>query len=217
MPQFLDEDMMGRDTTIVGFPHLLVCMGFVLRTNADLWGVHLTDTNQTAAVVPQFWNWATGKGLAPGAVTDMYGCCNHRIRYGTNTNQAGVAAWTAEIQGCGQPRPPVLQHRLKPEHPLGRQQPLDPIGVPDALGQQGFPFAVEAARVLRLARGWPHHRTHLALSARLCHPKRADSEPRPRAPAARPGGRVMGVGSGSEAALRSLGPAAVRRRGRRRA
>jgi hypothetical protein len=95
----LDEDMMGRDPAVVGFPHLLVCMGFVARTNADLWGVHLTTVVNSPGTFAAFWTWAQTKGLGTGAITDIYGSGNHRVRYGTNTAPAGWGAWNVEMQG----------------------------------------------------------------------------------------------------------------------
>jgi hypothetical protein len=91
----LDEDMVGHDPAVIGFPHLLLCLGFVARTNADLWGVHLTSPANSPGTFAAFWGWAQAKGLAVGAITDIYGSGNHVIRYGGG----GVGAWTAEMQG----------------------------------------------------------------------------------------------------------------------
>jgi hypothetical protein len=109
MPVFLDEDMMGRDAATIGFPHLLICMGFVARTNNDLSGVHLTSADTSQETFLAFWAWAQGKGLAAGAITEIYGCCNRRIRYG-NPNPAG--AWAEEMEW--------FAHALGPWHGLVR-------------------------------------------------------------------------------------------------
>lgn len=95
VPVFLDENMMGRDDAVAGFPHLLLCMGFVARTNNDLWGVHLASPNSSQETFLAFWQWARGKGLAKAAITEIYGCCNRAIRYG-RSNPAG--AWAEEMQ-----------------------------------------------------------------------------------------------------------------------
>ena len=94
MPVFLDEDMMGRDAATIGFPHLLLCMGFVARTNNDLWGVHMVTPASSQATFAAFWHWAQGRGLATAAITEIYGCCNRKIRYG----QGILAAWAGEMQ-----------------------------------------------------------------------------------------------------------------------
>ncbi len=99
MPAMLDENMVGHDADTIGFPHLLLCMGFVARTNADLWGVHLVDPNDSPGMFTQFVNWAQAKGLVTGNITDIYGSGNHHVRYGTNDAGAGLQAWTLEMQG----------------------------------------------------------------------------------------------------------------------
>ncbi len=97
MAVYLDEDMMGRDDDLVGFPHLLLCMGFVARTNAGPWGVHLTSPANSPGTFTAYCNWAKGKGLTAGAITDLYGCCNHVVRYGTSSPTAGLKAWREEM------------------------------------------------------------------------------------------------------------------------
>lgn len=99
MPVFLDEEMMGRDTTLVGFPHVLLCMAFVARTNNDLWGVHMIWPGQSPATFAAFWQWAQGKGLQTAAITDIFGCCNREVRYAGAAGRR--AAWTAEMQWFG--------------------------------------------------------------------------------------------------------------------
>ncbi|WP_137178474.1 hypothetical protein [Roseomonas sp. AR75] len=97
MAIYLDEDMMGRDAATIGFPHLLVCMGLVLRTNNALWGVHLTDTEASRPVFAAFWAYATNKGLAAGHVTDMYSSCNFDIRYYASSAAARLEVWKGEV------------------------------------------------------------------------------------------------------------------------
>lgn len=95
---FLDENMFGRHDETIGYPHVVLCMAFALRTATDLWGVHLTDTANAASVITPFWTWATGKGLTAANITDMYGSCNHPRRYGIVVTAQAKAAWTAEMQ-----------------------------------------------------------------------------------------------------------------------
>jgi hypothetical protein len=82
----LDEDMMGRSAVALGFPHLLVCMGFVARTSTELYGVHLGYPADSRTTITAFWTWAQARGLALGAITDLYGCCNRTKRYQTTNN-----------------------------------------------------------------------------------------------------------------------------------
>jgi hypothetical protein len=98
MAVFLDEDMFGRDDNTIGYPHLLLCMGFALRTANELWGVHLTDVKSSALMIPLFWKWAQAKGLNSNTITDMYACCDHKGRYGITSRSAGLKAWTTELQ-----------------------------------------------------------------------------------------------------------------------
>ncbi|MBS3024223.1 hypothetical protein [Acidiphilium multivorum] len=99
MAVYLDEDMVGYDAGLIGFPHLLLCMGFVIRTNNDLWGVHLTGVDASASTFAEFWQWCSAKGLLAGTITDIYGCANHKIRYGTTSAAAGINAWKSEMGG----------------------------------------------------------------------------------------------------------------------
>jgi hypothetical protein len=96
---YLDEDMMGRDANTIGFPHLLVCMGLVLRTNNALWGVHLTDTEASQPVFAAFWAYATNKGLAAAGVTAMFSSCNLAIRYAAGSAAGRVEVWKGEVTG----------------------------------------------------------------------------------------------------------------------
>jgi hypothetical protein len=98
MAVYLLEDYMGRDNAVIGFPHLVVCMGLALRTANDLWGVHLTQTDASQATFNQFWTYATNKGLAAAAVTDMYSSCNLSVRYAAGTAAARIEIWKCEIR-----------------------------------------------------------------------------------------------------------------------
>lgn len=85
---------------------------------------------------------------------------------GREPGRQGGALWRAH---CRQPRPPVTQGRLEPEHAPGCEQAFDAIGMPDAFGQQGLPFAIKPAGILCLARRRAHHGAHLPLAARPGH------------------------------------------------
>ena len=99
MPVMLDEEMMGRDDTIIGFPHLLLCIGVVLVTGNELWGVHISSQATAQQVFNAFWGYCTGRGLAVGAVTAVYGGCNWNVRYGPPNQPATRQAWEAEMTG----------------------------------------------------------------------------------------------------------------------
>jgi hypothetical protein len=108
MAVFLDEAMMGHDPGVIGFPHILLCMGFVVETQAGLWGVHL-ENKDCGALIDAFITWAVQKqGLDMDDVTDVYACCNHQVRYersnlvNWNTEvrkYTGQMAWTGPVHG----------------------------------------------------------------------------------------------------------------------
>jgi hypothetical protein len=97
MSVFLDEDMIGRDAALIGFPHIVVCMGFVAVTANELYGVHMTTPAHSMATFGGFWTWAQAKGLAAAAITDIYGSFDRKARYGASTDTAGWNAWTQEM------------------------------------------------------------------------------------------------------------------------
>ena len=68
-----------------------------------------------------------------------------------------------------QPGTSRLPGRLEAKHALGRQQSLDPVGVPGALGNQRLALARQAPGVLGLARRRAHHGADLALTAAPGH------------------------------------------------
>jgi hypothetical protein len=98
MSVYLDEEQMGRDPAIIGFPHLLLCMGFVLRTPTGLWGVHLTSASTSYSTVQALRTWARMlHNLDVDTVTHMFGCCQRLRRYGITDAQAAKAAWMKEM------------------------------------------------------------------------------------------------------------------------
>lgn len=102
MAIYCDEDQMGRDDAVIGFPHLLLCMGLVLRTANDIWGVHLTATQASSATFNAFWAYAMAKGLTAAAITDVYSSCNLSIRYSAATPAGQQAIWTGEMTNYAQ-------------------------------------------------------------------------------------------------------------------
>ena len=98
MSVFLDEDQLGRDPAIIGFPHLLLCMGFVLRTTTGLWGAHLTAPSASEPTVQAMRTWARMMhGLNIGTVTHLFGCCQRLHRYNVTDSDAAKAAWMKEM------------------------------------------------------------------------------------------------------------------------
>jgi len=52
MAIFLDEDMIGSDPTMIGFPHLVLCMGVaVLMRDGSLIGAHFTNPSTEHSVL----------------------------------------------------------------------------------------------------------------------------------------------------------------------
>lgn len=94
MPVFLNEAQAGCDRTGIGFPHLLLCMGVVLETNAWLYGYHFDDPGDTAGSAVAFTNFITDRGGNVANGVRLYGCANWKARYNGNRRQA----WKAEMQ-----------------------------------------------------------------------------------------------------------------------
>ena len=90
---FLDENYIGLDTEI-GFPHLLLCMGFVAvigeGVNKSLCGIHLTSTEDTKKVFPIFADHLKKTGER---INCIYGSCNRLVRYGA----AEESLWREEM------------------------------------------------------------------------------------------------------------------------
>lgn len=100
MAVYLDENFVGSDD-VIGFPHLVLCLGFVLigtprdRAGATLWGVHLTDTENSGWTFDVFRDWCL-EACDVESITAIYGCCNRQVRYGgLNPTQA----WRDEMLG----------------------------------------------------------------------------------------------------------------------
>ena len=68
------------------------------------------------------------------------------------------------------PLMPTLAQRLVAEHPLGGEQPFDPVDVPHPLAHQRPALATHTPAVLLLRRWRPGHRTHPRLATLVGHP-----------------------------------------------
>ena len=110
MAIYLDETQAGSDN-VVGFPHLLLCMGLVCvaRTNV-LYGIHLDTTANTDNLINGFRTWAIGVGFTPSNSIALYGSANWQVRYNTRfhkrkewknemTRIAGLLGYHGPVRG----------------------------------------------------------------------------------------------------------------------
>jgi hypothetical protein len=81
MPVYLDENMLGTDPQLIGFPHLLVCMGLLCMTEQNLYGVHLTEIEDTNTAVDGFRTWLGALGVGGTQMRALYGSANFTVRY----------------------------------------------------------------------------------------------------------------------------------------
>ena len=94
MPVFLNELQAGRDKTVIGFPHLLLCMGVVLEGKNWLYGFHFDAPSQTKTAAEAFLSFIRSKLGGPGWAVRLYGCCNWKERY----HGGGRSAWEKEMK-----------------------------------------------------------------------------------------------------------------------
>lgn len=94
MAVYLNEMQAGCDPALIGFPHILLCMGVVLETNANMYGFHFDSTNQTPGSAAVFHAFIVGQGGNAANAVRLYGACNWARRY----NGGGRTAWTTEMQ-----------------------------------------------------------------------------------------------------------------------
>jgi len=94
---YLNEDFVGFDAALVGFPHLVLCMGLVYVTPGGLHGVHLTGINHTDATVAAFDKWMTGRSVDRTGALALFGSCNVKERYKLSSAKAAADAWKAEV------------------------------------------------------------------------------------------------------------------------
>jgi len=94
MPAYLDEEQLGSDD-IIGFPHLLLCMGVVVVTPDGMHGMHFTNRGRTEAVVGYLAEYLRSNGVTGAEdMIDLYGSGNFKIRYGGG----GKNAWKEEMR-----------------------------------------------------------------------------------------------------------------------
>jgi len=89
MAIYLDEMQAGSDPNVIGFPHLLLCMGLVCvsRTNV-LYGIHLDTPANTDDLINGFRRWAVNTaGFTPSNSIALYGSANWRVRYNTRLHK----------------------------------------------------------------------------------------------------------------------------------
>lgn len=91
---YLDEDQLGRDDDVVGFPHLLLCMGICLHTRRSMYGVHIVVNAARGNTIPSFVKYIKQMNTLAQDMIGLYGCCNFKIRYGGNDAQD---RWKAEL------------------------------------------------------------------------------------------------------------------------
>jgi hypothetical protein len=95
MAIYLNEDCLGLDDTLIGFPHLLLCMGVVLLTRNFMYGVHIVTASNQSATIPEFGNFLATQGVIPSDMISLYGSCNFKVRYGDNQR---TEAWKTELR-----------------------------------------------------------------------------------------------------------------------
>ena len=97
MAVYLNEEYVGADAELVGFPHLLLCMGLVVVANKKMYGVHLTNTSRTEETVTAFKEFLTGQGVTGSTADVIYGSANYVVRYGDGK----VSSWSNEMKVIG--------------------------------------------------------------------------------------------------------------------
>ena len=94
MAVFLNEAQAGCDKELLGFPHLLLCLGVVLQTEAWLYGYHFDAPSQTAANTVAFANFFRDRGGIGTNGVRLYGAGNWTSRY-----DGRKQGWMAEMRG----------------------------------------------------------------------------------------------------------------------
>lgn len=94
MAVFLKEDQFGADDAVVGFPNLISCMGVVLLTKANQYGVHAVMHCGDDQVIPEFAKFLKREDVGTSVMVGLYGCCNFKERYRT----AHASAWREEMR-----------------------------------------------------------------------------------------------------------------------
>lgn len=94
MAIYLNEDRLGMDDDTIGFPHLLICMGVVLLTRQNMYGVHIVDASDANETIPRFADYVEQQGVRPRDMLTLYGSCDFPVRY----DDGGAAAWRREMR-----------------------------------------------------------------------------------------------------------------------
>jgi hypothetical protein len=94
MPVYLNEAQGGCDRELIGFPHLLLCMGVVMQTGAWLYGYHFDNPNDTQGNADAFAGLITKLGGTSANAVRLYGVGNWAVRY----EGGGKNAWRTEMQ-----------------------------------------------------------------------------------------------------------------------
>jgi hypothetical protein len=104
MAIFLAEDVFGADDNVIGFPHLLLCLGFVVivrrngQDDGELWGMHMGNPESSQPSFAVFASYLRKTaGVKPKQMVAIYGCCDRRIRYGGVTDPE--ESWRNEMRG----------------------------------------------------------------------------------------------------------------------
>jgi hypothetical protein len=99
MAIYLDERRFGCDDQIIGFPHLLVCMGFVAfierQGNKYMCGYHLTSGTENCKREFSIFAQEILNHVQPNEIKKIYGSCNFNEHYKNSVNK--VTAWRDEM------------------------------------------------------------------------------------------------------------------------
>lgn len=87
MAIYLDENMMGDDPEVIGFPHLVLCMAVVCRTRDKLYGIHFADPENAKKVRPEFVKWLKTRDVVRNTIRTIYATANMVVRYGGSTEE----------------------------------------------------------------------------------------------------------------------------------
>ncbi len=95
MAVYLNEQQAGCDREVVGFPHIVVCLGVVLQTNAWLYGYHF-DFGNDVGNIAAFRDFLRDVGGNAQNGVRLYGAADWTERYVNAANRR--QAWRNEMQ-----------------------------------------------------------------------------------------------------------------------
>jgi hypothetical protein len=93
MTAYLDEEMFGRDDDTIGFPHLLFCIGIIVITARDLFGVHSSLQTDSEQVYGAFLDFCESRQMNRVAPIDVCSAVDVPARY----PERGEAGWVREM------------------------------------------------------------------------------------------------------------------------